>query len=106
MDSNEKIAAFTQILAQDPGNAFARYGLAMERMQSGDTGQALAEFDALVNQHRDYVPGYHMAGQLLLREGDAAAARDWLARGLAAATRTGNQHAQNEIAALLDEASF
>jgi cytochrome c-type biogenesis protein CcmH/NrfG len=99
----DKIAAFTEILAQDPANAFARYGLAMEYGQTGQTSQALAEFAKLNAEHPDYVPGYQMAGQLLLKHGDTGAAKDVLTRGLAAAQRTGNGHAASEIAGMLDE---
>jgi predicted Zn-dependent protease len=99
----DKIAAFTEILNQDPNNAFARYGLAMEYSQTSEPAKALAMFAHLVSLHPDYVPAYQMAGQLLLREGDTAAARDYLTRGLAAAERTANRHAASEISAMLDE---
>jgi predicted Zn-dependent protease len=99
----DKIAAFTEILEQDPTNAFARYGLAMEYSQTGDIAKALAEFQTLATQHPDYVPGYQMAGQLLLRQGDTEAARSVLTKGLDAAQRVGNRHAESEIGALLDD---
>jgi hypothetical protein len=44
-----------------------------------------------------------MAGQLLLRQGDTEAARSVLTKGLAAAQRVGNRHAESEISALLDD---
>jgi len=101
----DKIAAFNEILAQDPDNVLARYGLAMELSQTGHENDAQAEFDKLLARHPDYVPAYQMAGQMLLRLGNHAAARDYLAKGLDAARRTGNSHAQNELGALLEEAS-
>jgi cytochrome c-type biogenesis protein CcmH/NrfG len=101
----DKIAAFTEILTLDPSNVLARYGLAMEYSQTGREGDALAEFDKLVAQHPDYVPAYQMAGQMLLRIGNRAAAREYVTKGLEAARRTGNSHAQSELSALLDEAS-
>ena len=46
-----------------------------------------------------------MAGQMLLRNGDAARAQQYLERGLAAARQAGNAHAESEISGLLDEIS-
>ena len=44
----DKIAALKEILALDPKNSFARYGLAMERSSRGETDAALGEFDTLL----------------------------------------------------------
>jgi predicted Zn-dependent protease len=99
----DKIAALSEILAANPADAFARYGLALAYDQQGDTTRALAEFTTLVAQHPDYTPAFQMAGQILLRTGDTARARDFLTRGLAAAQRTSNSHAASEISGLLDE---
>ena len=50
----DKIAMLTQILEQNPADAFARYGLAMEHVNQGQTEPALAEFDRLLSTHPDY----------------------------------------------------
>ena len=68
--SVDKVAAFTEILAQDPGNAFARYGLAIEYTQRGDTVLAMEQFDALEKLHPDYTAGYQMAAQTLMASGN------------------------------------
>lgn len=99
----DRIAAFQEILTQDPRNAFARYGLAMEHRQRGENSQALTEFDALERQQPDYVPGYQMAAQLLLSLGRNDEARVRLERGLAVAQRAGNRHAVSEMEDMLDE---
>jgi predicted Zn-dependent protease len=101
----DKVAALTAILEQNPADAFARYGLAIELDRLGQSDQALAEFDKLLADHPTYVPGFHMAGQMLLRNGDAARAQQYLERGLAAARQAGNAHAESEISGLLDEIS-
>ena len=44
----DKIAALREILALDPKNSFARYGIAMELAGQGDTAAAFAEFDTLL----------------------------------------------------------
>jgi predicted Zn-dependent protease len=90
----DKIAMLTQILAQNPGDAFARYGLAMEHANQGQTDAALAEFDRLLSTHPDYTAGYFMAAQTLVKAGRTNEARP---------RRTGNQHALGEMEALLED---
>jgi cytochrome c-type biogenesis protein CcmH/NrfG len=102
----DKIEMLREILAQDPQNAFARYGLAMEYAQRDDVADAIAEFDALLAAHPEYVAEYHMAGQTLLRARQAARAAEYLRRGVEQARRAGNTHAESEISALLDEAEL
>ena len=92
-----------EILAQNPTDAFARYGLAMEYSSLGQTDEALAQFALLLGAHPDYVPGYFMAAQTLARAGRLAPARTRLEEGIAAAQRTGNQHALGEMEAMLDD---
>ncbi|MGC2161898.1 MAG: hypothetical protein WA634_08325 [Silvibacterium sp.] len=99
----DKIAMLNEILAQNPTDAFARYGLAMEYAGQGETGASLAEFDRLLLQHPDYTAGYFMAAQTLAKAGRSDEAKSRLTQGIASAQRTGNQHAQSEMQAMLDE---
>jgi predicted Zn-dependent protease len=99
----DKIAMLTEILAQNPSDAFARYGLAMEHANQGQTDTSLAEFDRLLTTHPDYTPGYFMAAQTLLKAGRTEEAKSRLNQGITSAQRTGNQHALNEMEALLSE---
>jgi predicted Zn-dependent protease len=103
MMSVDKVAAFTEILAQDPGNAFARYGLAIEYTQRGDTVLAMEQFDALEKLHPDYTAGYQMAAQTLMASGNTQRAEARLLAGIESARRTGNQHALTEMAGMLEE---
>lgn len=98
-----KIEGLKQILAQDPRNAFARYGLAMEYAQQREPAAALAEFDRLLTDHPDYTAGYFMAAQTLAKAGRDAEAKQRLVDGMACARKTGNQHALKEMQAMLEE---
>jgi tetratricopeptide (TPR) repeat protein len=91
-----------EIIAENPNDAFARYGLAMEYANTGDTATALAEYQKIVELNPEYVPAYQMAGQLLMNLGRDADARAWFDKGIAAARRTGNQHAESEMQGILD----
>ena len=99
----DKIAALTEILAADPTNAFARYGLAMEHISQGNTDTALTEFTALIHDNPDYVPAYQMSAQTLAKLGRTDEATTRLHEGIGAAQRTNNAHAASEMQALLDD---
>jgi cytochrome c-type biogenesis protein CcmH/NrfG len=99
----DKVASLKEILEQDPTNTFARYGLAMEYAGRGETAAALGEFDRLLGDHPEYTAGYFMAAQTLAKAGRHADAKQRLVEGIGCARRTGNQHAQREMQAMLDE---
>ena len=99
----DRLAMLNEILTQNPNDAFARYGLAMEYSKSGDAEQALAEFATLLSIHPDYTAGYFMAAQTLVTVNRREEARKMLVEGISSAVRTGNSHAQSEMTALLDE---
>jgi len=93
----------TEFLAENPGDAFARYGLAMEHSKAGQTEAALEQFNKLLELHPDYTAGYFMAAQTLAAAGRKDEACTMLKDGIASAVRTGNQHAQSEMEAMLAE---
>lgn len=92
-----------EFLAQNPNDAFARYGLAMEYSNAGDVEGALREFRALLQANPDYTAGYFMAAQTLARAGRNDEAKTRLKEGIASAERTGNQHAKSEMSTMLEE---
>lgn len=99
----DKLAMLTEILSMNPNDAFARYGLAMEHVSQGNTAAGLAEFDKLIELNPDYVPAYQMSAQTMAKLDRPADAIARLHAGIAAANRTGNQHALAEMDALRDE---
>lgn len=99
----DRIAALTEILTQEPNDAFARYGLAMEYSKQGDVERAMEEFGKLLSSNPDYTAGYFMAAQTLASASRTDEAKRMLVDGIASAVRTGNSHAQSEMTAMLDE---
>ena len=99
----DKIASLKEILALDPKNSFARYGIAMELASRGDTAAALAEFDQLLTDDPNYTAGYFMSAQTLIGAGKRSDAIERLKAGVGCAARAGNDHALNEMQAMLDE---
>jgi len=99
----DKIAMLTEILTQDPKNAFARYGLAMEYAGRGDFHDAFAQFELLLEANEDYVPGYQMYAQTLVKAGRIDDAVTQLNRGIDCALRVDNQHALGEMSQMLED---
>jgi tetratricopeptide (TPR) repeat protein len=97
----DRIAMLQDILSQNPADAFARYGLALEHSNQGNSELALQEFSKLLSAHPDYTAGYFMAAQTLARADRTDEARKMLAEGIASAKRTANAHAQSEMEAML-----
>jgi len=93
----------SQIVAENPNDAFARYGLAMEYSNANDVEAAMQQFTRLAELHPDYAAGYFMAAQLLARVDRVDEAKQWLRNGIAAAARSGNAHAKGEMEAMLAE---
>jgi len=99
----DRVAMLQQILEQNPGDAFARYGLALEYANRGEANTALEEFARLLKANPDYTAGYQMAAQTLMKAGREQEAREMLHNGVACAERTRNQHARSEMEAMLDD---
>lgn len=99
----DRIALLTEVLAQNPSDAFARYGLALEYSNAGEVERALVEFGRLLATHPDYTAGYFMAAQTLAKAERTEEARKMLADGIASAKKTGNGHAQSEMEGMLAE---
>jgi len=90
-----------EFLATHPQDAFARYGLAMECANQGDSDAAITNFEKLLAENPNYVAGYFQYGQFLARLSRTADAKRTLGHGIEAARRTGDQHAGSEMEAAL-----
>jgi Tfp pilus assembly protein PilF len=90
------------MLASNPGDSFARYGLAMEYVKSGALDQAVGEFQNLLAANPKYVAAYFHGGQTLEKLGRLDAAREIYRRGITVAGETGDLHARGEMEGALD----
>jgi tetratricopeptide (TPR) repeat protein len=90
------------MLAQNPADAFARYGLAMEFVKDGELVSAAAEFRSLLEHNPNYAAAYFHGGQVLEKLGDLEQARAFYEKGVEVTGRTGDQHARSELQAALD----
>ena len=92
-----------ELLELDPNDSFLRYGLAMEQASEGNDAEAVRTLAALIDLDANYVPAYVQAGRALIRLGDDDRAKEVLKRGIATATRQGDDHAAGEMAEFLAE---
>jgi Flp pilus assembly protein TadD len=97
-----RMEVLQNMLAQNPGDSFARYGLAMEYANSGDLERAVAEFRNLLEHNPDYAAAYFHGGQALEKLGRIAEARATYQQGIQVTSRTGDQHTRSELQAALD----
>ncbi len=98
MSRRAKIEA---MLAEEPGDVFLRYSLAMELDKEGDHDASLAQFAELTRGEPPYVPAFFMAAQQLARLERIDEARTYLRDGIEAARTQGNSHAAGEMSEFL-----
>jgi predicted Zn-dependent protease len=94
------MADIEALLADDPADAFLRYGLAMEYASAGDDATAADHLLHLVG-NTPYVPAFLQAGQVLARLNRYTEACEILRKGIAAARQQGDSHAEGEMGGLL-----
>jgi Flp pilus assembly protein TadD len=100
--STTRLETLKSLSAQNPQDAFLRYGLAMEYRNAGDLESALREFQGLMEGNPDYCATYFHAGQTLERLGRTEEARAVYQKGIEATTRKGDLHARSELQGALD----
>jgi tetratricopeptide (TPR) repeat protein len=96
---NPRLEVLQKLLAENPSNTFARYGLAMERVKLGDLDGAASEFESVLKTDPNYSAAYYHGGQTLEKLGRLDQARDLYRRGI---TATRDPHALGELQAALD----
>ena len=104
MARTPRMAQIEAMLAEDPDDAFLRYGLAMEHASAGDDATCVEVLRDLIDRTsaKPYIPAFLMAGQALVRLDRIPEACAILRDGIAAAGKAGDTHAQGEMQGLLD----
>ena len=97
-----RLEILKNMLAANPGDSFARYGLAMEYANSGALETAVAEFRNLLAANPKYVAAYYHGGQALEKLGRVEEARAIYSRGVEVSAEVGDAHTREELQAALD----
>jgi hypothetical protein len=89
------------MLAEEPGDVFLRYSLAMEHAKEGNHPASLLLLSELQRESPPYVPAFFMAGQQLVELDRLSDARAVLRDGIEQARTQGDAHAAGEMSELL-----
>jgi thioredoxin-like negative regulator of GroEL len=90
-----------KMLAEEPGDIFLRYSLALELEKEGSHERSLELLTGLSRESPPYVAAFFMAGQLLVRLNRVEEARSILRDGIEAARSQANEHAAGEMSEFL-----
>ena len=100
--ATNRLEILESMVAQNPRDAFARYGLAMEYAKAGELERAIGEYRTLLEHNPDYAAAYFHGGQTLEKLGRIEEARGMYEKGIEVTARTGDQHTRSELQAALD----
>lgn len=89
------------MLADEPGDTFLRYSLALEWEKEGDCEKCVEQLRDLTQADPPYVPAFFMAAQNLAKRNLINDARAYLRDGIEEARRQGNSHAAGEMSEFL-----
>lgn len=95
--SSDKLETFRRMVARDPANVLARYGLANEALKAGLYAEAETQLAAYLAGYDDEGNGFGRHAEALERLGRLDEARAALRKGIAAAQRFGHPGMAQEL---------
>lgn len=98
----DRLGILKSMVEQNPGDAFSRYGLAMEYVRLGDLEAAMDEFVVLLQHNANYAAAYFHGAQTLEKLGRIDEARGLYRRGIEVTSDSGDDHTRRELQAALD----
>src|SRR5262245_14358207 len=103
MARTPRMAQIEALLAEDPDDAFLRYGLAMEHAGAGDDAACVAVLRDLIARTAPdpYVPAFLQCGHALVRLDKTGEAAAVLHEGAEVDRRACDTHAMGEMQGLL-----
>lgn len=101
--TNPRLDTFRAMVARDPANPLARFGLANEALKAGLHEEAREHLVAYLGAHDDEGNGYGRLAESLVALGRVDEARAALRQGIAASHRFGHPSMAAEFEARLEE---
>jgi predicted Zn-dependent protease len=100
---NPKLDTFRQMVAKNPDNLLARFGLANEALKAGLYDEAREHLETYLARYDDEGNGYGRLADALQHLGRTDDARDALRRGVAVSHRFGHPSMAAEFEARIEE---
>ena len=91
-----------KLLQASPNDLELHYMVAMEYRAQGEYDKAVAKFDECIERDDTYTAAFFQKANTLIASGDTDRARDVLNAGIERARASGDDHAAEEMLALLD----
>ena len=101
--SGSRVETFRAMIAKNPANALARFGLANELMRSGEYAEAREALTEYLGMQEDEGAAYRLLAQACERLGLGDEAKDAYRRGIDAARRHNHPSMADEFEARLEE---
>ena len=95
--SNLRIAMLRQYLADDPGDDFSEYALALELEKAGNRKDAIIHLENILARNPDYLAAYFQCGKFYELENETLKATVCYTKGMEVAQRQGNTRTLNEL---------
>lgn len=100
--TNPRLETMRAMVAKNPSNVLARFGLANEALKAQLYEEAVEHLRAYLDRHDDEGNGFGRLAEALVKLGRVDEARDALRRGIAASDRFGHPGMVNEFESRLD----
>ena len=101
--SNSRIDQIKKLLEENRQDEFLSYALAMEYWNTGDSANAVLQFESLKRDHPEYLALYYQLGKLYIEVNRCDAAIRDLTTGLNVARDQNDQKTFNEIEMLIED---
>lgn len=101
MNELSRRAKIEAMLADEPGDVFLRYSLALELSKEGDHPRSLQLLEQLTTDDPPYVPAFFMSAQQLVSLQRIEEGRTFLRTGIEEARKQGDSHAAGEMSEFL-----
>ncbi|MBK8227054.1 MAG: tetratricopeptide repeat protein [Flavobacteriales bacterium] len=98
--SADRLMQLRAWLAEEPGDAFLRYAIALELKRLGESEQAIASLESLLGEKPEHIPSYYQLAVLLAELSRFDEAIACCEAGMLRCIVAGDQKARNELAAL------
>lgn len=97
MTANDRLSQLQAMLADEPGDRFLRYAIALEKKRLGHMEQAAAGLEALIAEDPKYIACYYQLALIITDLGRISEAMDLCEAGSLQCIVTGDRKARAEL---------